>query len=26
MSLILNLINFAVSWPALEHWQAGYRY
>ncbi len=22
--LILNIINFAVSWPALEHWQQGY--
>jgi hypothetical protein len=22
--LILNLINFAISWPALEHWQQGY--
>jgi hypothetical protein len=22
--LILNIINFLVSWPALEHWQAGY--
>jgi len=24
--LVLNLLNFAVSWPALEHWQAGYRH
>ncbi len=24
--LILNLLNFAVSWPALEQWQASYRY
>jgi len=24
--LVLNLINFAVSWPALELWQAGYRH
>jgi len=22
--LILNIINFAISWPALEHWQQGY--
>jgi hypothetical protein len=23
--LVLNILNFAGSWPALEHWQAGYR-
>lgn len=24
-NLTLNVLNFVVSWPALEHWQAGYR-
>jgi hypothetical protein len=23
--LILNILNFAVSWPALEHWQQAWR-
>ena len=23
--LVLNLVNFAVSWPALEHWQQGWK-
>jgi len=23
-NLTLNIVNFAVSWPALEHWQQGY--
>lgn len=22
--LVLNIINFAVTWPALQHWQVGY--
>ena len=24
-NLTLNVLNFLVSWPALKHWQAGYR-
>jgi len=24
-NLTVNVLNFLISWPALKHWQAGYR-